>query len=82
MSMTAGTIEYPFRQGHLLPMSTLTACLTRIGRIDFDELASSFFRFGVQLGKNADHEASTMLLARQWLWVMRLTIKSSTAMTP
>jgi hypothetical protein len=30
-------------------MSTSAACLTRIGRVDFDELASSFFRFGAQL---------------------------------
>ena len=27
-------------------MSTPAACLTRIGRVDFGKLASSFFRFG------------------------------------
>ena len=51
MSMTAGTSENPFRQGHLLPMSTLTAGLTRIGRIDFDSSSASFFRFAEQLLK-------------------------------
>ena|SRR5438105_15909176 len=51
MSMTAGTIEYPFRERHLLPMSTDAACLTRIGRVNFDQRAPSLFRFGAQLGK-------------------------------
>ena len=51
MSMAARTIENPFREGHLLSVSTGAACLARVGRIDFGELASSFFRFGVQLGK-------------------------------
>src|SRR5437764_2354429 len=46
--MTAGTIEYAHIQGHLLPMSTLAACLTRIGRVDFDKLPASFFRFARQ----------------------------------
>ena len=53
MSRTAGTIEYTDIQGHLLPMSTPATRLARIGRIDFDELASSFCRFGVQLGKES-----------------------------
>src|SRR2546425_6977855 len=47
--MTAETIEYPHIQGHLLSMSTHAACLTRIGRIDFDQLSASFFRFVGQL---------------------------------
>src|SRR6266566_1759365 len=51
MNMTAGTIEYALTERHLLPMSTLAACLTRIGRVDFGKLASSFFRFGVQLSQ-------------------------------
>src|SRR2546429_3565664 len=51
MRRTAGTIEDTDIQGYLLPMSTPATGLARIGRIDFDELASSFFRFGVQLGK-------------------------------
>jgi hypothetical protein len=38
-------------QWHDLPMMTPAALLRRVGRIDFDELASSFFRFGAQLGK-------------------------------
>jgi len=49
--MTAWTIEYPDVQWHLLPVSTLAACLTRIGRIDFDKLPPSFFRFVGQLAK-------------------------------
>ncbi len=32
-------------------MSTLAACLTRIGRIDFDQHPASFFRFARELGK-------------------------------
>ena len=51
MSMTAGTIEDALRERHLLSMSTDAACLTRIGRIDFDELPTSFFRFAGQLSK-------------------------------
>src|SRR5437660_11886237 len=51
MRRTAGTIEDTDIQGYLLPMSTPATGLARIGRIDFYELASSFFRFGVQLGK-------------------------------
>src|SRR5438874_1493753 len=49
--MTAGTSEYPDIQGHLLALSTLATCLTRIGRIDFDQLPTSFFRFVGQLTK-------------------------------
>ncbi len=49
MSMTAGTIEDANIKGHLLAMSTLAACLTRIGRIDSNVQSPSFFRFGVQL---------------------------------
>lgn len=49
MSMTAGTSEYPFREGHLLAMPTLAACLTRIGRVDFHQVTASFFRFARQL---------------------------------
>src|SRR6266699_573158 len=49
--MTAGTSEDPHIQGHLLPMSTDAACLTRIGRIDFDQLSASFFRFARELTK-------------------------------
>ena len=49
MNMTARTIEDAFRERHLLAMSTGTACLTRRGRIDFDQRAPSFFRFGCQL---------------------------------
>ena len=51
--MTAGTIEYPNIQGHFLAMSTGAACLTRIGRIDFDKLPTSFFRFVGQLTKES-----------------------------
>jgi len=51
MNMTAWTIEDADIQGHLLPMSTGAACLTRIGRIDFDELPASFFRFAGQFGE-------------------------------
>src|SRR5438128_10604924 len=47
--MAAGTIEYPDIQRHLLPVSAPAACLTRIGRIDFHQLAASFFRFARQL---------------------------------
>ena len=35
-------------QGHLLPMSTLAACLRCVGRIDFEQGSPSFFRFGGQ----------------------------------
>src|SRR6266566_818832 len=51
MSMTKRTLEYPFREGHLLPISTLAACLTRVGRVDFDKSSASFCRFAVQLCK-------------------------------
>lgn len=34
---------------HLLPMSTLTACLRCVCRVGFDGCSSSFFRFGKQL---------------------------------
>lgn len=36
---------------HLLPMSTPATGLTGIGRIDFEQLVASFFRFALQLGK-------------------------------
>src|SRR5437764_13931720 len=49
--MTARTSEDTDIKVHLLSMSTAAAGLTRIGGIDFGELASSFFRFGVQLGQ-------------------------------
>jgi hypothetical protein len=49
--MTARTTECPDIQRHLLPVSTPAAILRCIGRVDFDKLASSFFRFGAQLGK-------------------------------
>jgi len=49
--MTAGTIEDPNIQGHLLPVSTGATCLTRIGRIDFGERSASFFRFARELTK-------------------------------
>ena len=39
------------RQGHDLPMVTPAALLGGIGRVDFDELPASFFRFAGQLGK-------------------------------
>src|SRR5438093_1078122 len=51
MSITAGTIEYPNSERHLLAMSTPAACLRRIGRIDFDERSASFCRFARELGK-------------------------------
>jgi hypothetical protein len=51
MSMTARTSEDTDIQRHRLAVSTPAACLTRIGRIDSDELASSFFRFGTKSGK-------------------------------
>jgi hypothetical protein len=35
-------------QRHLLPVSTPATGLRRIGRIDFDELPASFFRFARQ----------------------------------
>src|SRR2546425_743551 len=49
MNMTTQTIEYPFRQRHLLPMSTGATCLARVGRIDFHQLTPSFLRFGCKL---------------------------------
>src|SRR5436190_3382352 len=51
MSMTARTSEDSEIQGHLLPLSTGATCLTRIGRVDFDELSASFFRFARELTK-------------------------------
>jgi len=53
------------RQRHLLPVMAPVAILRGVGRIDFDKLASSFFRFDAQLSKEADHAASAMLLAKQ-----------------
>jgi len=49
--MTARTIEYPDIQGHLLPMSTLATCLTRIGGVHLRELSTSFFRFARQFAE-------------------------------
>ena len=51
MNMTARTIEDPHIQGHLLPMSTDAACLTRIGRIDSHIYPASFFRFAGQFAE-------------------------------
>jgi len=51
MNMTAGTIVYPFRERHLLAMSTPAACLTRIGRVHSDILPASFFRFAGQFAE-------------------------------
>ena len=45
MSMTARTIEYTFRERHLLAMSTIAACLGGIGRVDSNVSSASFFRF-------------------------------------
>ncbi len=49
--VTARTIEDPFRQGHLMPITTHAASLTRIGWIDFDKRSASFFRFARELTK-------------------------------
>ena len=38
-------------QGHELPVVAPAAILRGVGRIDFDKLASSFFRFDAQLSK-------------------------------
>src|SRR6266567_8574434 len=51
MNMTARTSEDPRREWHGLSMPTRAACLARVGRIDFDQDSPSFFRFGVQMGK-------------------------------
>ena len=51
LNMTARTIEYAFRERHLLTMCTGAACLTRIGGIDFDERSASFSRFADELVK-------------------------------
>src|SRR2546423_231949 len=51
MSRTAGTIEDPNIQGHDLSMSTPAAYLTRVGRVHFDKLPASFFRFARELSK-------------------------------
>jgi hypothetical protein len=51
MNMTARTLKYTLRERHDLSMSTPAACLTRIGRVDFDELSASLFRFARQLSK-------------------------------
>src|SRR6266699_3952774 len=45
MSMTARTIEYTFRERHLLAMSTIAACLGGIGRVDSNVSSAIFFRF-------------------------------------
>jgi hypothetical protein len=49
MQATAGTIEDPNIQGHLLPMVAAMAVLRGVGRVDLDELSPSFFRFARQL---------------------------------
>src|SRR5918911_1945364 len=49
--MTAGTIEYPFTEWHRLSMFASAACLTGIGRIDFDKHSASLFRFAGELTK-------------------------------
>jgi hypothetical protein len=51
MQMTAGTIENILAGRLFLPMSTFAARLRNIGRVDFDELPASFFRFARQLIK-------------------------------
>src|SRR5947209_20152964 len=38
-------------QGHLLPMMAPAAILRRVGRIHFDELSASFFRFAREFVK-------------------------------
>lgn len=38
----------PLTQGHLLPMVTPVALLTRVGKVDFDCRSASFFRFAEQ----------------------------------
>jgi len=45
----ARTLIDTLTQRHLVPMSTLTACLARVGRIDRNVRAPSFFRFGCKL---------------------------------
>ena len=42
---------HTLRERHLLPMSTPATILTRVRRVDLDELTPSFFRFGTQLGE-------------------------------
>src|SRR5262245_31541178 len=49
MNLTARTSEYSLRERHLLPVSTLTAGLTGVGRVDFHQSSASFFRFARQL---------------------------------
>jgi len=47
--MTARTFEHPFRQRHLLPVSTLAACLGCISRVNFNQSLISVFSFIRQL---------------------------------
>jgi len=49
MNMTARTGEYPLREGHLVPVSTLATGLARIGRVNFHQSSASFFRFARHL---------------------------------
>ncbi len=51
MQTTARTSEETLRKWHLVPVSTCAARLGGVGRIDFDELSASLFRFARQLGK-------------------------------
>src|SRR5437764_15344360 len=58
MSMTARTSEYTLTERHFLAMSTPAACLTRIGRIDFDQCGPSFFRFCCKLSEECRTEGN------------------------
>ena len=51
MQTAARTIEYSFFKWHWLPMSTGATGLTRVGRVDSDELVTSLCRFVTQLIK-------------------------------
>ncbi len=68
MQTATGTIEDALRERHLLAMSTGTACLRGVGRVDFESHSSSFFRFGEQLSKElrpcciADALCQTMVM--------------------
>jgi hypothetical protein len=49
MQATAGTIEDPNIQGHLLPMVAAMAVLGSVCRVNLHGYSSSLFRFGEQL---------------------------------
>src|ERR1051326_684852 len=51
MSMAARTSEYSDIERYLLSMSTPVTCLTGIGRVDFDKLSASLFRFARQFAQ-------------------------------